>query len=282
MQLRAPDRIDLHLHTNASDGGVSPAALVQAAAVAALDLIAITDHDTAAGARAAPTSWGRCQVLPGIEISSTLGQLDLHILGYLIDPDHPIIHQHERDAVLQRTARMRTMIEKLSAFGIRIGLEEVLAVAGDAGSLGRPHLARVLVNRGFVPNVGEAFVRFLGDGGTAYAPVELLSPLEAIDRIHAAGGMAVWAHPPLDILEREIHGFAAAGLDGIECYRPRASPSDLQMIEGYGAELGLILTGGSDWHGHWSARLGDFFVKPQEIGDFLRLAGVTPPEAPHL
>lgn len=269
-------RIDLHLHTTASDGALAPSALVKSAAEAALDLIAITDHDTAAGVREAPGSWGRCRVVPGIEVSSTFGAADLHILGYFIDPGHPTILEHEQNAMRRREDRMRTMIEKLEALGKPVRYEDVVAAAGGEDALlGRPHLARALVTRGHVPTVPEAFNRYLGDSGPAFAPVDLLSPEETIEMIHDAGGVAVWAHPPLDVFEREIGGFADAGLDGVECFRPRNTPADMQLLEGYAREHGLLATGGSDWHGGWATKLGDFYIQPDDVAAFLAAGGIA-------
>lgn len=269
------NKIDLHLHTTASDGFIAPEELVRAAAAAALDVIAITDHDTAAGVREAPAAWGQCRVVPGMEVSSTFQGVDLHILGYYIDPAHPAILGHEQSAVRRRDERMREMIGKLEALGKPVRYEDVIdAAGGEDAILGRPHLARALVSRGHVPNVPEAFNRYLGDGGPAFAPVDLLTPEQAIDMIHAAGGVAVWAHPPLDVFEAEIRRLAEAGLDGVECFRPKSTPIDMQLLEGYADELGLLTTGGSDWHGRGPVRVGDFFVRREEIRKFLEIGGL--------
>ncbi|HEX7120308.1 MAG TPA: PHP domain-containing protein [Longimicrobiales bacterium] len=267
-------RIDLHVHSTASDGSLEPAAVVEAAAAGGLDLIALTDHDTTAGiAEAVAAAEGRIAVVPGVEMSSTHGGEELHILGYFVAPDHPALASFADQAFLRREERMRGMIRRLAELGVRVTYEEVLAGAGS-GPVGRPHLARALVQAGHVRDVHEAFDRFLADGGPAFLPTELLTPREAIDLIHAAGGIAVWAHPPLDVLERELDHFVTWGLEGIECYRPMNSATMTRRLEAAARAHGLLTTGGSDWHGIWSGRLGTFHVPRHRVDALLDLGGI--------
>ena len=222
------------------------------AAAANLHIISLTDHDTAAGVRELQTAELPLTLIPGIEISSTHDGRDVHMLGYFIDAAHPSILAHEERARDGRNIRMRKMIAKLDALGVHVSFEEVKAAAGDGDVLGRPHLARVLVDHGYVPSHAQAFDRYIGDGGPAFSPTELVTPGDAIRIIHEAGGVAVWAHPPTQTVERDIGPFVQLGLDGVECIRPRSQPIDVQTMEGYAGLHGLLVTGGSDWHGPWS------------------------------
>ncbi len=267
-------RLDLHLHSTASDGALEPGALVGAAAAARLDVIALTDHDTVAGIPAALTAaGGRIEVIPGIELSSTHRARELHILGYDIDPQAPELLTFSRDAARRRQVRMTEMLERLGELGIRVPYDEVVRLAGSEANVGRPHLARVLVQRGHVRTFAEAFDRFIGDGGPAFFPVRLLTPAAAIDIVHRAGGVAIWAHPPLDLFQTELTTLADAGLDGVEVHRPRSLPAETEILLNTMAPRGLLVTGGSDWHGDWNGPIGDFAVGPEEVADFLTARG---------
>lgn len=269
-------RIDLHLHSTASDGSLSPSALAWAARAGGLDVIAIADHDTTAGIREAMrSSPGNLHIIPAIELSCTHTDREVHILGYFIDPDHPDLVAYASSAAGRRTERMQQMIAKLADMRINVTLDEVVAAA-EAGThvLGRPHLARALAKRGIVQSVAEAFDRFIGDQGPAFVPTRLLEPCEAIKLIHTVGGVAVWAHPRLDVFQRDADNFVAWGLDGVECYRPRATPSEITQFEDYAHRNGLLLSGGSDWHGIWQGRLGDFHVSATEVGGLLERGGI--------
>lgn len=268
-------RIDLHLHSTASDGTLSPAALVRAAAAAGLDIIALTDHDTAGGVAEAQAVAAPPIVIPGIEVSSTHAGAELHFLGYFIDPGHPALERFARQAVARRRDRMEGMVRRLEALGISIDIDEVLAAAGgESAALGRPHLARALVQRGYVSSFAEAFDRYLADGGPAFLPTELLTPREAIELIHDLGGIAVWAHPPVDAVEPDLPHLVRWGLDGVECYRPRYSEADTRRLLDAAHVHGLVTTGGSDWHGGWHGRLGAFSVADHQVEAFLRLGGL--------
>lgn len=269
-------RIDLHLHSTASDGDLSPADLVHAASAAALDVIALTDHDTAAGVRDAQLAGGdRPRVIPGIEVSGSGDGGELHFLGYYIDPCHPALARYGRHARARREDRIREMIRRLNTHGVAVEYDEVLAAAGPAtAALGRPHLARALLSRGVVRTFGEAFSRFLADDRPAYVPVDLLAPADAIALIHAAGGIAVWAHPPLGDVEQAARRHADTGLDGIECFRPRITSTGAERLARIARSLGLVVTGGSDWHGLSHGDLGDFHLRREDVADLLALGGL--------
>ena len=269
-------RIDLHLHSTASDGSLSPSALAWAARAGGLDVIAIADHDTTAGIREAVKAQpGNLHIIPAIELSCTHDNREVHILGYFIDPANREIVDYAEGAVDRRLARMEEMIGKLEQLRIHVTLDDVMAAAEPgARVLGRPHLARALVARGHVPTVGDAFDRLIGDQGPAFVPTRLLDPRSAIRLIHAAGGVALWAHPKPDMFQRDAGTFVEWGLDGVECYRPRATPQDIAIFEEYARRNSLLLSGGSDWHGVWQGRLGDFFVSAEEVDRLLERGGM--------
>jgi predicted metal-dependent phosphoesterase TrpH len=269
-------RIDLHIHSTASDGSLSPGAVVSAARAGGLHVIAVADHDTVGGVVGAQAAAeGSVHVIPALELSTYADGGEYHVLGYFIDVRNPGLLAHGERAASAREIRMRTMLDLLGGIGIRIEFEDVLAAAGTKPeSIGRPHLARALVQRGHVGSVSEAFDRFIGDRGPAFVPTALINPFEAIDIIHAAGGAAVWAHPRPDLLQTALSGLVAHGLDGLECYRPRLTHGDTERIALIAEQSGLFVTGGSDWHGEWQGRLGDFAVEREDVASFLEIGGI--------
>jgi 3',5'-nucleoside bisphosphate phosphatase len=270
-------RLDLHIHTTASDGAWSPAAVARAAA-ARLDVIAITDHDTTAGIAGARLGAAGLpiQVIPAVELSSTHRGRDIHVLGYFVDPEAPALKAHEEHAHGARERRMAQMIERLAGLGIRVEMDAVLAAAGpDRGSLGRPHLARALVEAGHAQSVPDAFDRWIGDLHPAFVPTDLLDPPGAVEVVRSAGGIAVWAHPPTDLLDALLPVLVRAGLRGLEVYRPRADPQQMGRLERAARTAGLVVTGGSDWHTpDAGSELGDFHVTGDELSRFLEEGGM--------
>lgn len=272
-------KIDLHLHSHVSDGDLAPAALVKAAAAAGLRVIALTDHDTAGGVpqALAAASTLPVGVIPGIEMSTRWADRELHILGYWIDPHSAPILEHQTAAVLRRIERMRGMVDKLQALGVPITYEEVVVAAGpEAQSIGRPHLARALHAAGHTRFYGEAFARYISDGGPAFVAQAFPTPAEAIASIHAAGGVAVWAHPPLDALHELIPLMADWRLDGIECFRPMLTGPDTTMLLESARRFGMFPTGGSDWHGPHRVALGSFSITEEQVHEVLALGGIVP------
>jgi predicted metal-dependent phosphoesterase TrpH len=266
------ERVDLHLHTRASDGELTPVDLVRAAVEGRLDVIAITDHDTVAGvpdalAAAAGTP---LRVVPGVEMSTVHDDREVHVLGYGIAPAAPRLLAHQSSAVHRREERAREMVRRLQAMGLRIEFDDVLQAAGaDARSIGRPHLARALLANGQVRSFGEAFDRYLGDAGPAFVRSDLPTVREAIDTIRDSGGIAVWAHPDRDVLEPFAPVFAEWGMGGLECFRPSTGPEDGKRLRATARRLGLVPTGGSDWHGPHRAALGDFFIPAEDVREIL-------------
>jgi 3',5'-nucleoside bisphosphate phosphatase len=243
-------RLDLHLHTTASDGQYSPTELVNIARQHRLDIIAITDHDTTDGiAEAQTASNGSPFVIPGIEMSAEDEHGDVHMLGYFVDRAVASFQAVLADFREQREGRARKIVEKLAALNMPIEWERVQATAGDAG-IGRPHIARAMMERGYVESVRDAFERYLYDHGPAFVSRYKLSPEEAIRLIHSAHGVAVLAHPgllpdPVSMVRRLV----PAGLDGVEINHPD-NPEQVRLnMRGLAREHDLVMTGGSDFHG---------------------------------
>jgi 3',5'-nucleoside bisphosphate phosphatase len=268
-------RIDLHIHSTASDGSLSPAAVAGAAQAGRLDVIALADHDTVAGVGPAQAAAGDgVRVIPALELSTRHRGTELHVLGYYIDLAEPRLAAFVERATTRREDRIREMIRLLAGLGVHVEFGDVLAAAGSRpDSIGRPHLARAVVAKGYATAVGDVFDRYLGDEGPAFVPLALITPAEAIALIHGAGGVAVWAHPRPESLEAELPGLQDSGLDGVECYRPRTLPSEVDRISRVAAARGLFVTGGSDWHGDWHGPLGSFAVSDDDLSAFLAIGG---------
>lgn len=248
-------RLDLHLHTTHSDGSLAPAEVVALAHKAGVSSLAITDHDITTAipeATEAGLALG-VEVIPGIEISSLLGESELHVLGYFLDWQDTRLCERLATARDSRHRRNPLIVAKLQALGIDISYEEVKAVAGS-DSVGRPHIARVLMDKGVVQSAKEAFDRFLANGKPAYVARELPSPAEAIRWIKEAKGLAVLAHPtwikPIDgVLGPLVGRLKADGLDGIEVHYSTHTPRQTREYLALAKQLGLLVTGGSDFHG---------------------------------
>lgn len=261
-------RVDLHVHSTASDGAYSPAEVVQIALTNQVDAIALTDHDNVSGvpaAQQAAASTG-LEVLAGVELSSEDEQSDRHILGYLIDGDHGPLRDTLLDLRNSRVNRAQRMVELLNTVcGIPVSWERVLAVAKE-GSVGRPHVARVLLETGKVASMQEAFDLYLSDDGPAYVPHYRLEPARAIELIHGAGGVAVLAHPGhYDDYRAIVEALVPLGLDGLEVYYPDHTPALIESLLLLTRQHNLVLTAGSDFHrreGNGSARIGTVKTPP--------------------
>lgn len=269
-------RLDLHMHTTFSDGLKAPEEVVELAVAGGLDVISITDHDNTGGVVPALRAAGdRIRVIPGVEMSTRWQDESIHILGYFVDPASTGLMDHYRELHARRHTRMRRIVERLAAQGVRLPLESV----GDQRASGavpytRPHLARALVQAGYATSVGDAFARYIGAGCPAYVLVESPTPEEVIDTIAAAGGVAVWAHPPLHQIDSLLPLMIGAGLRGMEAYRPW-SPTVRDVVMARARAAGLFVTGGSDWHGRdRDAELGDFHVTESDVSEFLEAGGI--------
>jgi predicted metal-dependent phosphoesterase TrpH len=271
-------RLDLHVHSAASDGALAPEAVVRAAARGGLDVIALTDHDTTAGYAAALAAGLELdvQVVPALEVSSTYRDQEVHVLGYFVDPDAPVLRAHAEHARDRREARMREMLARLALRGIRVGYGEVVEAAGGGRAvIGRPHLAKALVARGLASSVEDAFDRLIGDESDAFVPTQLLGPAEAVGVVLEAGGIPVWAHPPGELLDELLPVLVQAGLRGLEVYRPKHQRTDVLRLEEICRRRGLLASGGSDWHRpEGGTSLGDFFVTADEVEALLAEGGI--------
>lgn len=242
--------VDLHMHSTRSDGSFSPRGVVQHAASLGIRAISLTDHDTVAGvaeAQEAGAEFG-VEVIAGTELSAQVGNKEVHILGYFVDPNNSDLLgclKQFRDARIDRAEKM---VGKLNKMGVPVRLSQVLAKAGNA-SVGRPHVADVLVEEGFVFSPDEAFHKYLGYSKPAYQPKFALTPAEAIGVIHAAGGLASVAHPVLYAQDSLLPGLIAQGVDGIEVMHVKHNASAVARYSALAEKHGLLKTGGSDCHG---------------------------------
>lgn len=248
-------RVDLHTHTTASDGVLSPAALVRKAAAHGVRVLAVTDHDSTGGLAEATEEAGRhgLTIVPGLEINCDVEGGEVHVLGYFVDHAAPWFQAFLRGQREERVARVHRLAARLAELGVPIDPEEVFALVKE-GSPGRPHVAQVMVQRGHVRSVREAFDRFLRAGGPASVPRRRLTPPEAVEVIRRAGGVPVLAHPGLAGRDDLIPDLVRRGLMGIETYYAEHAPAQVRAYLGLCDRLGLIATGGSDYHGTDGAR----------------------------
>ncbi|MEU4495114.1 PHP domain-containing protein [Streptomyces sp. NPDC023998] len=272
-------RIDLHTHSTASDGTDTPAELVRNAAAAGLDVVALTDHDTTRGhAEAIAALPESLTLVTGAELSCRLDGVSLHLLAYLFDADEPELLR-ERELVRDdRVPRAQAMVAKLQELGVPIEWAQVARIAGD-GSVGRPHIASALVELGVVPTVSDAFTPdWIADGGRAHIVKHELDPFTALRLVKAAGGVTVFAHPLAvqrgrTVPETAIAELAAAGLDGIEVDHMDHDEPTRARLRGLAADLGLLATGSSDYHGsRKTCRLGEYTTDPEIYGEITRRA----------
>lgn len=245
--------IDLHLHTTASDGRLSPAQLVARAAAAGLTTMSVTDHDTVAavaeaGAEAAARG---IRLVPGIEITAVAEERDVHMLGYFFDPTSAPLLTFLEGQRAQRIARMREIGTRLARLGMPVDVEALVTTAATrpGTSVGRPLIARALVAAGHVASVAEAFERWLANGLPAFVPRTGPSPATVVEIIHAAGGVASFAHPAVTKRDALIAPLAEQGLDAIEVYHSDHLAEDVQQYRSLAQRLGVLVSGGSDFHG---------------------------------
>ena len=248
--------VDLHLHSTCSDGTRSPEELVALAAEAGLAAAVLTDHDTMEGTPrflAAARAAG-LRSLAGMEISADVPRRTVHLLAYGCDPDEPRLAQALARVRGGRAERNARILARLARLGCPVSAEEVRAEAGDAEVVGRPHIAAALVRRGFAEDRAEAFRRFLGRGAPAYEERYRLAPEEALALVAGAGGVVSLAHPasagynPAE-LRRFVGRLAGLGLAGIECLYTGYLPNQVEEYVGLAREFGLLVTGGTDYHG---------------------------------
>lgn len=263
--------IDLHVHTTASDGQLSPTEVVHKALELGLTAIAITDHDTIEGIAEALEAAGgtSLEVIPAVEISAEMPRDEVHVLGYYVAYQDPSLCSRLtlfRDLRLKRAQRI---MAKLAQMGMPLEWERIQQMAGS-GTIGRPHIARAMLEKGYISSIDEAFDLYISRGGPAYVKRPKVSPVEAVQTILAAQGVPVLAHPlHISSLVPEL---AAHGLVGLEVYYPGYTPDEIEFLLQLAAKYGLLVTGGTDFHGEdvqHSNRLGEVMV-PQTVLENLR------------
>jgi hypothetical protein len=274
-------RIDLHVHSSASDGTDAPAEVTRRAAVAGLDVVALTDHDTQAGvAEARAALPPGVTLVPGMELSCQLDGRSVHLLCYLFDPDDPALRAETAQVRDDRVYRARAMTERLRELGADVSWEQVTAIAGDA-VVGRPHLARALAASGVIADPADAFTaEWIGDGGRAFVDRYAPGLARAVGLVRAAGGVPVLAHPRspgYEVPDAVIAELAGAGLAGIEVFHPDHDAAQRDSLTALARSLGLISTGGSDDHGTFIPS-GQAARSPAGHGSYL--PGGRPPVPP--
>lgn len=270
-------KADLHVHSTASDGTLSSEELVALALERGLAVLSIADHDSVAGlqsalARAEGTP---LTLIPAVELSATAHGWDAHILGYFVNHRDPALLRRLADLRDARMRRARTMVATLNEAGYSVALEDVLAMS-NGGAVGRSHVARALVSRGHAGTVREAFERFIGRGRPFYVAKDISTPSEAIATVRAAGGVAVVAHPGVSKLDDLIPELVAAGLGGIEAYHADHTEEQRRHYATMASDLGLLVTGGTDFHGHGAPNpeLGTVDVPREAVEGLLAWGGL--------
>lgn len=261
-------KADLHTHTTASDGMLSPAELIDAAAAAQLRAIAVTDHDTTAGFAEAAARGAELgvEVIPAIEMSARADKGEVHILGYFVDPADPKLNAHVTFSKNMRLSRAYAILHKLDDHGHPLSIKSVLGRAGNS-PIGRPHIAEAMVQQGVVSSYNDAFNRWIGDGRPAFVEKHNATPAEVIALIHRAGGVAVLAHPGPALSHDALYELAASGLDGIEVVHPRHRLSAQKHLRQLAQTFDLLTTGGSDFHGgrKENEALGDYVIAYKHV-----------------
>lgn len=249
-QASREERADLHAHTTYSDGALSPYELIQKAHQSGITTLAITDHDNV-GALEEATEWGQrvgVTVVPGLELSASLGGKDIHILAYFFDPSNRRLLDYLTLFRGERLKRAERIVKKLNQINVPLKLDSVMEKAG-VGSVGRPHIANALLEEGLVGSFHEAFEKFIGTGGPAYESKFQLNPEEAFRLVSSAGGLSFLAHPGHYFVEQELLELMKCGLDGIEVIHPSHSPAQQDFYRGIVNQYFLLESGGSDYHG---------------------------------
>lgn len=253
-----PAFVDLHTHSTASDGTLAPEGVIEAAKRCGLTALALTDHDTIDGVHVARSEGDRLgvRVIAGVELSAFQDEHEVHLLA---------LHLTHLEALEKRLSELRAsrytraqkIVEKLNSLGIPLTLDEVLQQA-NGGAVGRPHVARALIARGVVHDFRDAFVKYLGNAGSAFVAKEHFSIEDAIAIAHEAGALAIWAHPGDGGRRERLEPLIAAGLDGLEIKHPSHSSEDIKRLQALADFFNLVPSGGSDWHGapDGSRRLG--------------------------
>lgn len=259
-------RVDLHIHTTCSDGAYTPEQVVDLARRAGLSALAITDHDTLGGvpaARAAAAGTA-LEIVAGVEITAEYRRRELHLLAYFVALDHTELNAALEEIRRHRVERFREMIERLRGRGVALA-EEEQCVQGTPETLGRRHLAEMLVRARRVANIREAFQRYLSDRGDVAVPKKRLPVAEAIALVREAGGVAAWAHPSYDCTQEQLRELRTLGLGAVEAEYPDLRRSRVLELRGWAEQLNLAVTGGSDCHGPGRRCVGSCTISAAEF-----------------
>lgn len=265
---------DLHIHTTYSDGSYTPKEIVDMAVKEGLNTIAISDHDTLEGIRPA-VKYAQdkdIKVIPGIEFSTFRGKAEIHILGYFIDYEDESLKKKVKKIYNARKLRAQKMVKLLNKAGLDLTFEQVRELAGD-DYIGRPHIAQLMVKKGYIKKMGDAFTdQYIGNGGQAYVKKYKISPKEAIKFILDSNGIPVLAHPIFinhgePLRADDIKKLKDEGLKGVEIYHSKHTKEDSRYYKGIAEKLDLLITGGSDFHGKNSpgVRLGDILLDDKYV-----------------
>jgi 3',5'-nucleoside bisphosphate phosphatase len=272
-QLEAPVRADLHIHTTASDGEYTPEQVVALARSAGLSAVAITDHDTLAAVdKASAAGAGHIEVIPGVEISTAFAGREFHLLGYFLRPDHDELNAALANACRTRRERFRALLALLSARGLTVRADRARLVEEASVSLGRRHVAGLLVACGHARTRAEAFHRLVNPLISKAQPKALVPIDVALRLINAAGGVASLAHPPADLTEEQLAELRARGLGAIEVVYPWGRNSPVRLLRESAARYGLAVSGGSDSHGP-DRPIGSHAVSGSELAALRERAG---------
>ncbi|TDB39078.1 MAG: PHP domain-containing protein [Actinobacteria bacterium] len=270
-----PVPADLHIHSTASDGTLSPTELVELARAEGIETIAVSDHDSVDGVASAMSAGAALgvDVIPAVELSAETDGRSVHILGYFVDHADEGLLAHLATLRQTRLDRARELVRVLADAGYAVSLDDVLARTAG-GSVGRAHIARALVDAGHVPTTGAAFDRLIGRGKPFYVAKPVASPGSVIATIKGAGGLAVLAHPSVSGAEDLIERFRHDGLDGIEVFHAQQGPSDRERLLAVATRFEMAITGGSDFHGpgEGRTRLGDGGLTDEALRSFMRFA----------
>jgi predicted metal-dependent phosphoesterase TrpH len=245
-------RVDLHVHSTASDGKFTPEEIVRKAAALGIRYLSLTDHDSVDGIESAvkaASAFPHLTFIPGVEVSTDVAEGEIHILGYFIDYHNRELADALKRFRTSREGRARGMVNKLAGLGIRIDWNRVIEIAGD-GAIGRPHIAQAMLEKGYIDSFKEAFDKYIGRDGPAYVEREKMTPEEAVALVIRSSGLPVLAHPfTVKNMEKWVTDLKAAGLIGIEAYYKDNTPEETEATLKIADRFGLIATGGTDFHG---------------------------------
>jgi predicted metal-dependent phosphoesterase TrpH len=245
-------RVDLHVHSTASDGKYAPEEIVRKAAALGIRYLSLTDHDSVDGiasAVKAASAFPRLTFIPGVEVSTDVAEGEIHILGYFIDYHNQELSDALKRFRTSREGRARGMVDKLAGLGMAIDWKRVREIAGD-GAIGRPHIAQAMLEKGYIDSFKEAFDKYIGRDGPAYVEREKMTPEEAVALVLRSGGLPVLAHPfTVKNMEKWVAALKAVGLIGIEAYYKDNTPEETEATLKIADRFGLVATGGTDFHG---------------------------------